>query len=96
MGQKIYFPKNEDSGDDLPEHPDTEFFIKQFYRYGVGTLGDRGLPDAGRFHAALPFIGVVLEANARLLYDIFMAAASGMNEAAKEEREEREAKRRRP
>ena len=79
----------------MPEHPLAEYYVRVFYRYGIGLLGERGLPDGGRFRDALPLIGVHLEPNATLLYEIFMAAASGLNEADKEARDEREAERKR-
>ncbi len=86
-------PKAKEDDEELPEHPDAEFFVNLFYKYGVGILGDRGLPSPGAFQDALPLIGVSLKPNIDLLYDIFMAAASGLIKADRESREEREAAR---
>ncbi len=78
-----------DNGDDLPEHLEAEFFLKAFSEYGVGMLGDRGVPMSADFIAACPMMKVYTVESKELLLSIFRSASAGLSSAIEKSRKKR-------
>jgi hypothetical protein len=73
----------------LPEHPEAEFFLKAFSEYGIGMLGDRGVPMTSHFIAACPMMKVYSVESKDLLLSIFRSAAAGLSSAIEKSRNNR-------
>ena len=77
------------------EHEETRWFFDRFLQYGRGMLREpTHMPCPQSFVAACgPLMGVHIEENRKLLWDIFNHAAIGRCQAQNDDHDAREAKR---